>query len=483
VSIELGRRVLASDLVSDEDFARALFVAVSTGVPLARALFARALLSESELARDAELTGALALRNVVPAPELVERLPEGLCRRLGVLPLRLDPFSGVVDFAALDPLDPHLERELAYHLGGPVRLLRAPAVALDEALQRLAGEPLPAPPRAIPPPPPRKRRLTPAFPHGAPRTSAPPPPSDHMPIPLLVRRGALQHGAPVPVEPARARTSRRTLRVAAAEGASEGSADRLALLPTDGSPGSAEPATRRGTGPLAPVPEAPRESQPMWSSIEDAARSAGGQRAPSRPTPAHGTPLANGQRTPHRSRRSIGPSRPAAPEVAATPPSSPPPSPVERDPEASLAGLRAAPGRDELIAEALAALRLVARRVAVATVRKDGYHGFACNVAFGEREAFARLIVPLGVPSLFATAAAAAVYLGPIPDNAAHGALLAVMGTASRDVAAVAVRPKGRPALILLADDLGDTASGTRYMMAIAEAAAEALVRILAARA
>lgn len=483
MSIELGRRILASNLVSDEDFARALFVAVTTGVPLVRALFARALLSEGELARDAQLTGALALRTVVPAPELIERLPEGLCRRLGVLPLRLDPFSGVVDFAALDPLDPHLERELAHHLGGPVRLLRAPAAALDEALQRLAGEPLPAPPRAIPPPA-RKRRLTPAFPHGAPRTSAPPPPSDHLPIPL-VRKSAALPADPPPAEPVRTRTSRRTLRVAAPDGGADGSADRHAVLPNDSPPRSGQPSTRRGTGPLGPAAEAapPRETPPLWSSIEDAARSVRGPEDPSRPTPAQGTPLARGARAPHRSRRSIGPSRPAPAASAPPAPAAPPTSPPARDPEASLEGLRAASSRDDVIAGALAALRLIARRVAIVAVRKDGYHGYACNAAFADRAAFARVVIPLAVPSLFATAAAAAVYLGPIPDNAAHGALLGVMGVASRDVAAIAVRPKGRPALILLADELGDTASGTRYMMRIADAAAEALVRILSSRA
>ena len=53
------------------------------------------------------------------------------------------------------------------------------------------------------------------------------------------------------------------------------------------------------------------------------------------------------------------------------------------------------------------------------------------------------------------------------------------MGETSPDVAVVAVRVAGRPAMILLADDLDDTMLSTRFMEELARAAAEALSRLL----
>jgi hypothetical protein len=56
------------------------------------------------------------------------------------------------------------------------------------------------------------------------------------------------------------------------------------------------------------------------------------------------------------------------------------------------------------------------------------------------------------------------------------------MGSAGPDVAAVAVRAHGRPAMLLMADELGDTLHGTRRMDELARAAGEALSRLLSSR-
>jgi hypothetical protein len=53
------------------------------------------------------------------------------------------------------------------------------------------------------------------------------------------------------------------------------------------------------------------------------------------------------------------------------------------------------------------------------------------------------------------------------------------MGHASADVAAVAARVGGRPAMILFADDLRDTLLATRRMEELARAVGEALARLL----
>ncbi len=56
------------------------------------------------------------------------------------------------------------------------------------------------------------------------------------------------------------------------------------------------------------------------------------------------------------------------------------------------------------------------------------------------------------------------------------------MGHSSADVAAIAVRAGGRPALVLLADELEDTLLGTRFLDELAKAVGEALSRLLGTR-
>ena len=147
-----------------------------------------------------------------------------------------------------------------------------------------------------------------------------------------------------------------------------------------------------------------------------------------------------------------------------------------------IALVRRAPTRDAVVERVHRGLARVARRTAVLAVRRDGYVGWTCNEAFGDVAAFRAVVVPPDVPSLFRTAGTTAVYLGPVPETPAHEALLRVMGSASHDVAAVSVRVSGRPAMVLLVDELADSMGGTRRMDELARAAGEALGRLLGAR-
>ncbi|HEX6276983.1 MAG TPA: hypothetical protein VFZ53_28275 [Polyangiaceae bacterium] len=98
-----------------------------------------------------------SLELVRPQTELVASLPDGMCERLGVLPVRRDPSSGRIDVAVLDPLDPHVARELEHHLDAPVRLLWARFDTFAAALQQSSASPrspsgLPLPLVRRPPP-------------------------------------------------------------------------------------------------------------------------------------------------------------------------------------------------------------------------------------------------------------------------------------------------------------------------------------------
>jgi hypothetical protein len=144
-----------------------------------------------------------------------------------------------------------------------------------------------------------------------------------------------------------------------------------------------------------------------------------------------------------------------------------------------LEGLRKATARDEVIRLAMRGMRLVARRLAVFLVKRDGFYGWACNADLGDEETLRTLVISADLPSVLATATATAMYLGPIPPTPAHEGLLRVMERSSLDVAAVAVRVAGRPVLVLLCDDLHDTMVSTRYLTELAKGVGEALTRLI----
>jgi hypothetical protein len=136
VTVELARRLIESG-VPLADIEAALLLVVERGLPLPEALAERdpGLLArvEQELSRS-ELPSVLTVR---ASPELYARLPAGMCRRLLAVPVHVDPRTGRVDIAAVEPLDPHLSQEFGYHLDQPIRVLHASHEAVKAALERL----------------------------------------------------------------------------------------------------------------------------------------------------------------------------------------------------------------------------------------------------------------------------------------------------------------------------------------------------------
>jgi hypothetical protein len=526
VSIDLGLRLIASGLVSAADVEAALLHAVTRGIPLARALVEDGAVDEQALEAELGRSGGLALRHVVAAPEVAARLPEGLCRRLGVVPTRHDPFTGTIDVAAIDPLDLHIAAELGYHLDAPIRVLCAPLSAIDAALRDLDGRPAPTAP--APPTPERVRRATPPFPHGAPCSTMPPPPADELPIPLVRRSAPALPDAPAePPGSERAPSSnphaalRRTLRMGSLAldraGRLAASPDGVAppatsvgivapsdppreRAPLDGvAAGGPEPepaaAQRRVPGTSRPalrveLPEPGERAAPAvetWPSIAAAvAERVTEPRSTRGPDsgPASSPRSSRGPGSPPRSRRTIPP--PVDPQrwSAAGLPTAlleAPPSTIP-EPADAVPSLRGAASRDDVVREALSGMTAVSPRAAVFAVRRDAYHGWACSAAFGDQAALRALSIRLDQPSVLATAVAAGVYLGPIPRTGVHAPLLDLMGGSDADVAAVLVRAAGRPAMVLLADDLPDPMRGTRFLEALAAAVGQALVRVLSTR-
>lgn len=140
VAVLLGRALVAEGLVASRDLEAALYVALLRGVHLARALVDRGALRPADLERALERPGELFISRVAPVRDLYDALPPGLCKRLYALPIRLDALTRTVDVATLDPLDAHVTSELGYHLGAPIRVIRAPFSAIDDVLRRLEPE-------------------------------------------------------------------------------------------------------------------------------------------------------------------------------------------------------------------------------------------------------------------------------------------------------------------------------------------------------
>jgi hypothetical protein len=94
---------------------------------------------EIELARDTgpSVTGELAIDFLQ-----VLRLPPGLCKRLMVVPLQVEPTNCRWAIAVADPLDRHVVDEISYHLGGPVDVFRAPLGVILAAVAFTEERPL-----------------------------------------------------------------------------------------------------------------------------------------------------------------------------------------------------------------------------------------------------------------------------------------------------------------------------------------------------
>jgi hypothetical protein len=418
VTFELGRALLLSRALTPDGLARALSVTVEPGMPLARALVGLGLLAEEDLQEELARSDANpALTEVQPRLELLQVLPTGLSNRLAAVPVDLDE-DGAVIVAVLDPRDTYVADELRYHLRRPVKLVRAPYSILREALLNYATTV-----QSIVPPPGVRRE----------------------------RRRAMAYtpawGTPIAV-------------------ADEGAAT-----------------------------DAPEATGPVVASVTTSTRRffAGMHSAPSEPPPAEPEhtaedPVFELRRGPNMTLTDIEPpttrirEEPAFPLVASLP------SPIvvapeatreyQPDPASTLAALRTAEDRDAVLTLIEKSARAVAQRVALLVVRKDALIGWSCSPEFGATTAVRALSISMRTPSLLSSVLDGAVYLGPLLGSVGK-ALLAVMGTASRDVAIVAARVGGRPAIVIVCDDLTDTLLATRHLEIMARVAGEALERVV----
>ena len=409
MTFELGRALLLSGAVSVDSLAQALFAVATQGTPLPRALLEVGAIGERRLAEELARVQVPVLQHVRPVPELMQKLPPGMCLRLAAVPVRLDPMTGKVDVAVLDARDPHPAHEIGYHLHAPVRIVRASVEALREALElHPGGVRSLAPPMGAPP-----ERQADTLIWGSPAASL----DGREP-----NNDATNANSPIPL-------SRR-----------------------------ADPV--RITGAWDDAADARRDAaEPVFELRRPPPSSGRARFKPSSGPPPPAFPL----------RAPLGTRVPTAPNA---------PIPPFADPATFLAGLKVATDRDAVVGQVILGARAVARKVGIFVVRKDSLAGWACTPEFGDEARLKALSISLNTPSLLTSVLAGEAYLGPLLGAIAQP-LLRIMQSATEDVTLAAVRVSGRAALVIVADELGDTLLATQRIEELARAAGAALERIV----
>lgn len=506
---ELTRALLLEEVASEERIAEALFASVAGGMPLVQALTEAGAVTGEVLDRYLARSDAPLLRHVVPVADLVARLPPGLCARLLAIPVRHDAITGTVDVVVADCTDPHPGREISFHLDAPVRLVRAPLAAIEEALRGMRSRSHPPGSRVVSARPDLGTRDDDRIYDSRPRApGSSPPPSRALrggtlapPEPMLQvpAGGALDARSAEALRPSRLPDSARAAHVVPGALTTQ---LRSRDTPPWGTP------THNATSSIKSDP--PRSNLGSEIPIPLTRRtftavSGGTQRPPPLVDP-RGSALGEGYAVEpgdfrqivevnERMRAHAEPATPAAhPPPAGSfipgPPALPgggtfsafAPQVPAADIGRILAALRAAGSRDEVLELLLTGARMVAFKVAVFVAKRGGYVGWACTPEFGDRAALQSIQLLIDSGSVFDEAVYDGLYLGPIPFDDVHAPMLHVMRGASRDVAVVPVRVSGKTAVVIVADELGDTMLGTRRLEELARAAGDAFTQIVRMR-
>jgi hypothetical protein len=530
VAVEFAKGLVVSEVLSADGLERALFVAASNDSPLEHALLDTGALTAEKLEAELSRADAPSIQGLEADIDLLDRLPAGLCTRLLVVPLRFDERSNTVDLAVVNAFDAHAAEEVAFHLGANVVAMRASLEQVESALrdrpsyaQILSARPekVAARPRmrdeTPPPDPTYSVRRTPMWGTGL-LSGTPREEPSEIPIPLTRRRSTfapaldplgdesvasitysrLGGGLSLPdAELVRSRSSvpvglpepeDGSLQIdslpAAAVEVAPSRTGRTSSVPTRREPEvTVSPATLRRAD-LPPPPDAELLDRPLTLSLIP-------------PSITLREPVTT---------RNVAP-RPPPPSALARNPSAPPgppshpPAPLSvRAPSAAdpqrgsmapsagsapepsqvLAALKSAPDRDAILGLVLAGARVVARRVAIFVVRRGSFVGWLATPGLASSGEITALEIPADAPTVLAWASAEGTYLGPL-DPSTHGPLVAALRTVSREMAAVPIRVHGRTAVVVLADELGDTLIATKRLEEIAAVAGEALARIVRA--
>lgn len=431
VSLDLGRRLLATGAIHAGELRRALFDAATTERPFLRALIEASATARTLLERPLEDGDHPVVRAVVPHPDLVAALPPGLAYRLLAVPLRRDPRTGTIDLAVVDPADAHVTAEVSFHLGAPVRAIAAPLSEIERALFLVDARPRPPAERkfrtdeyeAAPPPPPPPEESRPA------PTVAPP--SDEVAVPLVRRaRPSLAMPAVQPPPPPRP---------------SQAPPERESVMPLS-----------RIRATLAPPTTTPFEhrSEPPVQMVVDFSAAARKEQEEAMASTRRGTP--DPARLPLEARR--------PPFASLTP---------------VLERIDVAADRDALLEALVRGLATTATCAAILAPRRGKYVGVAAGGALDPEVVRGSFVSPHGSMAEVVGRGERLGALDPVLDRELIQALdLSRWGGAIHVLLHVAY-VADRPALILVAFGMGDVLEASRRARVLSTAASAALSRLL----
>ncbi len=452
VTFALGRRLLHAGVVQPHELRRAIFVAASSDVPFARALADASTGAARVLAEPLDDGTKPRQRTIQAVRELVEKLPEGLCARLMVLPVRVDPRTGTVDVALVDPADHHAVTELAYHLQAPIRPVVTSLDEMERAIASLVAAT-------------RGPRLRPSLlPPPAPASVAPPARASVRPPAYVEAPLGADDEAPLPL----VRRSRNSLPPPPA-GVSDG--DRRDAYPQR----EREPVTTPWSQP--PPGAAPRPAGGGSDGARESRRDTADFEKPKLP-PGHAAAqpmvldFSNAARE-ARDAPSTHRGAPPAPSRTAIAPKLPPYGSLTR----VLEYIDEVETRDELLAALLEGLRTFARGAAILAARRGRFVGVAAEGLELERFRTANV----GQEGAVAEAIELGERVGVLR-SAADAPLLAALELAGAPAIEVVLRPAfvaGRPALVLAAFGVGDLQEGARRARVLATAAGATLERLV----
>ena len=386
------------------------------------------------------------LQHIMPAFDIIHRLPCGICAQLFAIPVIGDAESPLIDVAVVDISDHHAQQELAYHCRKSVRLVPAAYQAIVDGLERIQRHFASSQTYR-----PRVRVFTPAFGSAAPVIEVPPTrhPSE-IPIPLV----RVSH-PPSPVSHSRpvltVSTPVHDGRSASCVPRSVDSSARISL---------AMPVTVSSATPRA---EAPASIPALQSAIVEHAitYSSALSQPVSRVWPEQPmSPTSNGKLTtegPDLLRRIVDAY------------------------ESSIDELAEATSRDDVVVAIMRCMQSLGRSAAVLTVRQDTIEGWVCSPSLGTHEQFRGVRISRYAPSVFVYAVEHGSYFGPLfPADKQHPNI-ARWSLGDSDVSLSTVVVQNRPVLLVFLAQPVDSMIATHTAERVARASAKALLRLLQA--
>lgn len=146
--------------------------------------------------------------------------------------------------------------------------------------------------------------------------------------------------------------------------------------------------------------------------------------------------------------------------------------------DAALDELGAATTPERVVTILVYAMENVARRVVVFAARSKAYEGRETNHG-PSRNAVRALSLPVNADTVLKAAVRTGRFVGPLPSGTANDGVRRVLGDSPGEVVVGIVTVQSRPALVYVASGFDSVRLATRRGEQLAEAASQALERIL----